>query len=275
MDYYSILGVSRSASPEEIKKAYKRLAMKHHPDRGGDSAKFKEINEAYSTLGDPQKKAEYDNPQPQMNFGGFPPGFDPFGDFGTIFGFNPGGRQRPRHSRNRDLNFRCRIDFVESLTGKNITASYNLPSGRIETVDIKIPPGVDHGQVIRYHGLGDDSQHGVPRGHLDVIIEIENRTNFTRQGLDIHTELEINAIDAMIGCDGIVKDPFNTQYSFVIRPGTQHGTKYNIRGKGVSNINGVTGNFIVNVNVKIPTVVNSDIKEQLENIKNEISIASK
>jgi curved DNA-binding protein len=275
MDYYSILGVPRSASPEEIKKAYKKLAMKHHPDRGGDSAKFKEINEAYSTLSDPQKKAEYDNPQPQMNFGGFPPGFDPFNDFGSMFGFNPQGRTRSRHARNRDLNFRCRISFEESLTGKNITASYNLPSGRAETVDIRIPPGVDHGQTIRYHGLGDDSHPGIPRGHLDVIIDIENNTNFTRNGLDIYTEIEVDAFDAMTGCDGVVKDPFGTQYSFVIRPGTQHGTKYNIRGRGVSNNNGVTGNFIVNVKVKIPTVVDSDIKEKLENIKNEISVASK
>lgn len=277
MDYYSTLGINRGASSDEIKKAYKKLAMKYHPDRGGDEKKFKEINEAYSTLSDPQKKSEYDNPSPQgfHNFNGFPPGFDPFSGFADIFGFDTNTRRGPRQGRNRDLNFRCRITFEESLAGKNITASYNLPSGRSETVDIRIPPGIDQGQVIRYHGFGDDSHLGLPRGHLDVIVDIEPSTKFTRKGLDIYTDLEINVFDAMIGCDGIVKDPFGTQYSFVIRPGTQDSVKYNIRGKGISNNNGVTGNFIVNIKIKIPTVIDSDLKEKIEHIKNEISVASK
>ena len=202
-DYYQTLGVSESASPEEIKKAYRSLANKHHPDKGGDQAKFKDISVAYDTLSDAQKKAEYDQ---QRMYGGGPEvrfttgGFDPFGHmfgqgfpqghpFGDIFG-NMRGQMR----RNRDLNIQCQISILDSYLGKQLEANYKMPSGVTQTVVINVPPGISHGETIRYNGLGDDSVPGAPRGNLNVTIVVLPDANFRRAGDDMYTTLYLSLI---------------------------------------------------------------------------------
>jgi curved DNA-binding protein len=146
MDYYNILGVDRSASQDDIKKAYRKLAAKHHPDRGGDTAKFQEISAAYDTLSDPNKRSQYDNPQPQGGFqqyGGMPPGFEEmfrgFGNspFGDIF-----GQRRQQPVRNRTLNLQTQITLEEAFKGKDLLANVQLPSGRDQLLEVKIPAGV-------------------------------------------------------------------------------------------------------------------------------------
>ena len=150
-DYYQTLGVERNASPDDIKKAYRKLANKHHPDKGGDQAKFKDISVAYDTLGDPQKKAEYDmggsNPHINMRTGNFQ-------DFADIFGFNFGGGgghpfndifgqpHRGGMRRNKDLNIQCQVALKDSFVGKQLEANYRLPSGRNQNVVINIPAGM-------------------------------------------------------------------------------------------------------------------------------------
>ena len=197
-NYYDILGVNENASDDEIKKAYRSLAMKHHPDRGGDQAVFKDISSAYDTLSDPQKKAEYDQMRmggPQFGFGGNPFGGNPFHD---MFGGSPFGAHfhdifgaQHRMHRNRDLNIQCQISFLDSYQGKQFEAAYNLPSGKPQTVIINVPAGVENGSTIRYQGLGDDSIPNAPRGNLNVTIIVTPDPKFTRQGDDLYTTLDI------------------------------------------------------------------------------------
>ena len=156
MDYYNILGVDRNASEEQLKKAYKKASMQHHPDRGGDESKFKEINEAYTALKDPEKRQMYDqfgttDPQQaggfrsqHFNNGGFNGAFD-INDLMNQFGFN--ARQQMRNS---DITIGCNISIAEVFTGKNVLATYRLNNGREQTVDIKIPVGIRNGDKVRY-----------------------------------------------------------------------------------------------------------------------------
>ena len=186
MDYYSTLGVSKNASPEELKKAYKKLSMQHHPDRtGGDDSRFKQINEAYSTLKDPQKRNEYDNPQPQYSQGFGPGGFQgvnpgAFQDIFSQFGVNFGNMQG-RQVRNKDVKITYTIEFTELFTGKAVNIQYNLPSGRKGNLDAAIPPGVKGGDIVRFAGYGDDSIPHLERGDLLVHVSVWTPKSLTSQ----------------------------------------------------------------------------------------------
>ena len=168
MDYYSILGVNRDASDTELKSAYKKASMQHHPDRGGDEEQFKKVNEAYATLKDPSKRQMYDqygtaDPQqagPQgfnFNFdssnfaGGNPFAGTPFDD---MFAGHPFGRTR-QQPRNQDMRIVTNIDLRDVVTGKSLVAQVQLGSGRVETINIDIRPGAKDGDTIKYEGLGD------------------------------------------------------------------------------------------------------------------------
>jgi len=262
-DYYQTLGVSENASPDEIKKAYRTLANKHHPDKGGDQAKFKDISVANDILGDPQKRAEYDQ---QRRFGGGPQvrfttdGFDPFGamfgqqfpqghPFGDIFG------QMHRQRRNRDLNIQCQITLLDSFQGKQLEAQYQLPSGRTQTVVINVPAGIDHGSTIRYPGLGDDSTPGAPRGDLNVTILIQPDRNFERRNDDLYTTVEISPIEAMLGCRKAVKTITGSTIELEIRAGVETGVEFASAGQGFQNVNHqVKGRFVTVVKIKTPTI---------------------
>jgi DnaJ-class molecular chaperone len=204
MDYYNILGVAKGATQEEIKKAYRSLAMKHHPDRGGDTNKFKELEEAYRTLSDEQKRAEYDNPQPQFGGGGpggfhfnfnGAPGFENM--FGDIFGF-----QQRRQPVNRNLQLQTAITLEDAFYGKEIIANVRLPNGREQTINIKVPPGIHEGTTLRLAGMGDDSIPQLPRGDILLSVHIQDHPIYKRQGDDLLIDHEITCIDAM--CGGVI-----------------------------------------------------------------------
>jgi len=273
MDYYSILGVPKNASDQDIRKAYKKQSMQHHPDRGGNEEQFKKVNEAYSTLKDPQKRAAYDNPQPQFNFntqnmGGFE---DMFAHaFGQGFG---GFQQQRQQRRNRDITIPCNITLEDVLNGKEVIATYRLRSHREESVNIIIPKGARHGDTIRYEQLGDDSIPGIPRGNLHVKIQVRKHNKFDRNNDDLWTIESINALDLILGCSIIVNTLDGQQVRINVPQGTRPGTTFRISDHGLPNIDvGRKGNLLVRIDTMIPKITNEEQLQKLREIRDETSI---
>jgi len=265
MDYYKRLGVSKNASSDEIKKAYKKLAMQHHPDKGGDSEMFSQINEAYETLKDPQKRSVYDNPQPQYQFntGNMPHGFE---DMFAQFGF---GR---RQVKNKDIRLQVVLEFDEQWTGKPITATYKLMSGRNETVDIRIPPGVSHNETIRYGGLGDDSIPGMPRGNLLIHVQIKAHEYYKRDGDNVIATRQVDVFDLLLGTNLDIQSPTGRQFNLKIPRGTNPGTTFSINGHGIPNVRtGRQGNIYIKVDAKIPVINDAKVLNNLQKIKNRLT----
>jgi curved DNA-binding protein len=276
MDYYQTLGVAENASQDEIKQAYKKLAMKNHPDRGGDTNKFQEISQAYDTLSDSQKRAQYDaqkngfNPFHQ-NMGG---GFQDVGEMFS-FAFGPGFAGFNQRRKNRDLSIRVKITFKQSFTGTQVEARFNTPSGKSQNVVIDIPPGVQSGQTIRYGGLGDDSVPNLPRGDLNVTIVVEVDTKWERRGNDIYTKLPINILEAMIGCTKDIECIDGYKMNVNLRPGIQPGTEFTSGGRGFKELNtGRAGNLYVIIDVEIPAVADATLKRELEKLYSKINSVS-
>ena len=267
-DFYDTLGVQKTATADEIKKAYRKLASRHHPDKGGDTAVFQNIQTAYATLSDNQKRAEYN----MMQQGGHPR-HGPFdGNWGMAHDIN-GFAHYHQSRRNRDLNLRCQISLYDSFTGKELEASFNMPSGKRQSIIINVPPGIGQMETIRYHGLGDDSIQGMPRGNLNVTIIVQPDPTFHRQGDDLYTKVDIDAIEAMIGCTKNVKLVSGETTILDIRPGVSTGTEFAMAGKGFPNLhnNSHRGRFIVVVNVEPIAVTDPKIVEQLKEINATIS----
>ena len=195
-NYYDILGVTEDASKDTIRKAFKEIAKKEHPDRGGDESKFKEANEAYDTLKDSKKRQEYDTirkfgqPGTGGNFS-FRSG-DFFGEniFEEFFsgfgggGFSRGRSFRPRPQANKSVNVRMAVSIKEAMTQMEKTISYKLPSGKEEFATVKIPAGIQHGVTFKYKGMGDDTIKNMPRGDLLVQMSVLDSDGFTRKGKD-------------------------------------------------------------------------------------------
>lgn len=273
-DHYQTLGVNQNSTPDEIKKAYRKLANQHHPDKGGDQARFKDVSVAYDTLSDPQKKAEYDQmrmggPQVRFHTGGFSDindifGGNPFGPghpFGDIFGHSRGIR------RNRDLNIQCQITLLDSFVGKQLEAQYQMPSGKQQTVVINIPPGIEHGATIRYQGLGDDSIPSAQRGDLNVTIIVLPDANYERRGDDVYYALEISPIEAMIGCKKAVKLINGTTMSLDLRPGLETGAEFASNGHGFANVqSGRRGRFVTAIKIKTPAITDPELIQQLKDL---------
>jgi len=256
MDYYSILGVPRNASAEDIRKAYKKKSMQHHPDRGGNEEEFKRVNEAYSTLKDPQKRQEYDNPQPQFNFNtGNMGGFEDI--LSQAFGRGFGRHQaRPR---NADVNIKVVLNFEEQFTGKSIIAVYRLRTGQEERVDLDIPPGAKHGDKIHYEGLGDNSLPG-PRGNLFVTVNVKNKHGWRRSNDDVIISKKINCLDLILGTKTQIQTLDQRTIDLNIPKGTKNNTTFNVPGYGFPNIRSqVRGNMLVTVEAEIPSLDENDL----------------
>jgi len=267
-NYYQILGVEKTASDDEIKKAYRRLAMKHHPDRGGDQNEFQNIQEAYAVLSDPQKRQQYDNPQPEFQGQGIPPGFeDLFRHFNFNGEFNPfGGGFRQRTNRNRTLNLQTNITLEEAFSGKELIANIQLPSGKEQIINVKIPAGVQNENILRLSGIGDDSIPNIPRGDVHLTVNVMPHPYFQRQGDDLLKEVEISAFDAMLGCQVPVNTIDNRTLNVNVNAGTQHGTMLAAQGHGMPNVNDnrFRGRLLLRISVKIPTNLTDQQKELLE-----------
>ncbi len=275
-NYYDILGVSEDASSDQIKRAFKDIAKKEHPDRGGNEAVFKEANEAYDTLKDTKKRQEYDTirkygqPGTGGNFsfrsGDFF-GEDVFEEFFSGFGMNnPNIRTRTFRSRpqaNKSVNVRMAVSIKEVMQNLEKTISYRLPSGKEEFATIKIPAGVQHGITFKYKGMGDDSIKNVPRGDLMVQMSVLDSDGYTRRGNDLYTDQTISCFDAIRGCNIKLKTLTDSIIKVKVPAGTQPGTLINCKGQGmpVHKTLNIRGNLYVRVMVLVPQLSSQDLKK--------------
>ncbi len=285
-DYYKILGVDRNATGDEIKKAFRKLAHEHHPDKkGGDDTKFKEVSEAYSVLGDPNKRAQYDQfgstgssgfgGQGGFNAGGFDfSGFD-FSqggfngqnmefDLGDILGqFFGGGRGRVRKGRN--VRTSITIDFKESVFG----IEKEINTGK-EKFTIKIPPGIESGETLRVSGRGEKYSgdgEGQP-GDLLITIRVNNTTKFHKEGSHLVTTLPIKLTEALLGGEEKI-ETLDGPLTLKIPQGINHGELLRVKQKGVPNERGKRGDLYVKIEIPTPKKVSGSAKRLIEELKKE------
>ncbi len=357
-DYYAILGVDKSASQDEIKKAYRKLAKKYHPDQNpGDKSaeeRFKEINEAYSTLSDDEKKARYDQfghagVDSSYGAGGFSGfgGFNDFGgvDLGDIFGSFFGGSSSARRTsrgpvRGGDLHQAITITFEEAAKGvekvinisryescekckgsgaKAGTSPKTCPtckgSGQVRSVqrtmlgsfstvttcatcsgegtilenpcnecggrglvrktrkiNVKIPAGIDNGQVITLRAQGDHGKKGGPPGDLRIQISVKKHNIFKRNGYDVHIEMPITFVEAALGSE-IDTPTLHGNVKFKVPAGTQSETNFRLRGKGIQRLGGGgQGDQYVKVIVDVPKSLTEKQKEILKSFGKTLGI---
>ena len=276
---YETLGVPKGASEEEIKRAYRKLAGQHHPDKGGDTHKFQEVQSAYETLTDPVRRQQHDNPSPfqhhqgpngshfEFHFGGGAGPEDIFAQFfnqGFPGGHNPFQRQQ-QSRRNKDLRINLQITLAETLKDIHKSVSVQTTKGERFTVDVNIPRGVNNGTTIKYSQLGDNFFDTLTRGDLYVIINIIADQRFSQHGINLVSDLEINSIEAMTGCDKIITGIDDKEFNIKIPQACQYGTKFGLQGQGLYQMNtNVRGDLIVNVAIKTPTLT----EQQLNILRN-------
>lgn len=298
-DYYKILGVDKTATQQDIKKAYRRLARKYHPDvnPGNKSAeaRFKEINEAYEVLSDPEKRKKYDELgaswQQWQNMGGDPRGFDwsqwfaggaqprsgrvhvEYADLNDLFGgggFSDffrsifgdiGGytayEQRPRSRRGQDLEQHVEITLEEAYSGtKRIL---QIDNRRLE---VKIPAGVDTGSTVRISGEGEPGMGGGPRGNIYLRISVLPHNTFERKGDDLYCTIPVDLYTAMLGGE-IAVPTLKGQVMLKIPPETQNGKRFRLKGLGMPSLQNpkVTGDLYVEVRVTLPQALSKREKE--------------
>ena len=272
MDYYNTLGISKSASEADIKAAYRKMAMKHHPDRGGDEKKFKEVTEAYETLSDPQKKQMLDmGVDPNAQHTSYRQG-SPFefhfntGNFEDVFSnFGFGGRPV---RKNKTLNVNIEVTLEDILKGRVIDAEIGIPSGSKRLVNIEVPPGIENGQQIRYRGMGEHTLKDAPPGDLIVNVFVKEHPIFQRQGDMLMIKKFISPWDAMLGSDITIETIDKKTLTIGIPAGTQPDTVLSCRGEGLTNMRTkVRGNLLIKIQIEIPKNLNSEQKTAVEQTK--------
>lgn len=285
-DYYQTLGVTKSATPAEIKSAFRKLARQFHPDTAKDKKvaeeKFKEINEAYEVLGDPEKRKRYDEfgvnwqqgPPPRGPFGGGggaggfrqsaqrPPSDEDFEFGGTgfsdffeqMFGGRRGSRggfgQMPQ--RGQDVEADLLVSLEEALNGSTRQISFRRGSSKkLETYTVKVPKGIREGQRIRLAGQGGSGASGGGSGDLYLRVKFQRHPDFEIEGGDLHYDLEIPAWDAVLGCEATVPT-LGGRAKLKIPAGTQSGKKFRLPGMGIPVGDGKRGDLYAAVSITVP-----------------------
>jgi len=301
-DYYKILGVQRSATTDEIKKAYRRLARQHHPDlnKGADDERrFKEANEAHEVLSDPEKRKRYDQLGPnwerfaqagrqRAGDGGFEwvytgtPGagagdLSQFSDFfRMIFGDEvdlggpqarrPGnGRARARASAGEDLESEVEITLVEAYKGTERELQIRRDGGSARTLKVRIPAGVRDGQRIRLGGQGGAGGHGGPAGDLYLRVRVRPHPFFRREGDDIHADIPVALHEALLGGE-VTVPTLKGRVSLRIPPETQNGRVIRLAGQGMPRSGGGSGDMFASVKVVLPQKLSDDERRAIETI---------
>jgi curved DNA-binding protein len=291
IDYYKILGVDKTASQEEIKNAYRKLARKLHPDVNPNDkeahSKFQQVNEANEVLSDPAKRKKYDqygkdwqhaeqfekagargsrsSGFPQGDFSGSEFGGGDFGgsDFSDFFeslfggGGSPRGKRSSTRFKGQDFNAELRLSLKDTYTTHKQTLTVNG-----KNIRITIPAGIEHGQTIRLVGHGAPGINGGPHGDLYITFSIEEDEKFRRTGNDLDATVDIDLYTALLGGD-VVLETFGGKIKLKVTPETQNGTKIRLKGKGfpVYKKEGQFGDLYVTYNVKLPTHLTEKQKE--------------
>lgn len=295
VDYYKTLGIAKNASQEDIKKAYRKLARKFHPDVNPNDKeahkKFQQINEAHEVLSDPEKRKKYDQygenwkhadqyeqarqqqQQAAGGFGGF--GGGGFGNFGggeytysggeeggfsdffeSLFGGSRGRRSQAKY-RGQDFNGELQLSLAEAYTTHKQTLTING-----KNVRITIPAGVENGQQIKLKGYGSPGANGGPNGDLFITFVINNNTDFRREGNDLYKTEDIDLYTALLGGEKTI-DTMSGKIKLKVNPETQNGTKIRLKGKGfpVYKKEGQFGDLYITWEVKLPTNLNQKQKD--------------
>lgn len=298
-DYYEILGLKKGESAGNIKKAYRKLARKYHPDFNENDkdaeARFKEVSEAYAVLSNPEAKQKYDQfgHSGGPGFSGFDfSGFDfnrgkgsfsgggqtysdfDFGDiFSELFGRKSSGRQggfsgfQNSRSKGQDVRYTMEVGFAEAAQGTTTSLSLNM-GGQVRNINARIPEGVDDGQTIRLKGKGGPGRNGGPAGDLLIEIRIRAHPIFTRKGLDLYCSKKITLGQATLG--GKIEVPTLDDKTVTITspPGTQGGQRFRVKGKGIKK--GATqGDIFCDIQIAVPKDLDEEsikLMEQFEDL---------
>ena len=256
-DYYAALGVPRTATADDIKRAFRRLASQHHPDKGGDTQKFQAIQEAYATLSDEQKRAEYVNPRPQFSgFHGHPGGVNINDIFGQMFG-QGFGQQQHQHPRRSHVRMTLWISLLDVATGGKRTVSLGTQAG-VSAVEIEIPLGINDGDNVQYEGIGPGSSD------LVVQFKITPDRKWQRDGLNLAQEVRIDIWDLILGGDLTIDTLTGKTLSTRVPARTQPGTVLRLKAQGLRDRAGQTGDIMIRVQAQIPENIASEIIDAIQ-----------
>ncbi|PIQ15945.1 MAG: molecular chaperone DnaJ [Flavobacteriales bacterium CG18_big_fil_WC_8_21_14_2_50_32_9] len=287
IDYYKILGISKTATEKDIKTAYRKLARKYHPDLNPNNKeaekKFKEINEANEVLSDAGKRKKYDefgkdwkhadeikknqqqqqsyaNENQQQGYGEFSGDFSDF--FESMYG-NSGARSRQTKFRGQDLNAELHLNLKDVYKSQQQTLTING-----NNIRLTFPAGIENGQTIKISGHGTKGVNGGPNGDLYITFSIKNDTKFKREGSNLYTTADLDLYTALLGGEVLI-DTFDGKVKLKVAPETQSGTKVKLKGKGfpVYKKENQFGDLYVTYQIKLPTNLSDKEKELLTELQ--------
>lgn len=293
-DYYSTLGVARTASADEIRKAYRQLARKYHPDLNPNDAsakeRFQQVQSAFDVLNDPKKREMYDRygsayesvgagargPHPWAGGGGGGPTVDV--DLEDLFGGGGGGfadlfrqfgqrgkRQQSRRdvpTRGANIEHELTVPFTTAVLGGEAQIGIQRSDGHVDTLQVKIPAGIEDGKKIRLRGQGEPSLDGGPQGDLLIKVIAAPHPHFRRHGKQLEVRVPVTLAEALRGAKVDVPTPHGT-ITLTVPPGTSSGKKLRIKGQGVKSAGGAPGDLLAEILIALPENLSADDRESI------------